>query len=210
MSIAIGPAQKVLFVGDSITDCGRRGEHAPLGQGYVRCVDGLVAARYPAHGLTVLNEGIGGNTIRDLAGRWSDDVIRHHPDWLSVKIGINDLTGYRRNNPQRNVSPGEFAELYDCILDRAKRETDAGFILADPFYISTDRSPGSVLDLLPQYIATVEKMAGKYNARRVRTHEMFQEQLKCHAPDRFCPEPIHPNLSGHLLIAYAWLQAVDW
>ena len=26
----------MLFIGDSITDCGRRAEHAPLGSGYVR------------------------------------------------------------------------------------------------------------------------------------------------------------------------------
>ena len=28
--------QKVVLIGDSITDCGRRGDQAPFGSGYVR------------------------------------------------------------------------------------------------------------------------------------------------------------------------------
>ena len=38
---------KVLFIGDSITDCGRRDEHAPLGNGYVSRIAELITAKYP-------------------------------------------------------------------------------------------------------------------------------------------------------------------
>ncbi len=83
--------QKVLFIGDSITDCGRRAEHAPFGAGYVKLAIDLITARYPDRHITYLNEGIGGNTVEDLHARWHDDVLVHQPHWLSVKIGINDL-----------------------------------------------------------------------------------------------------------------------
>ncbi len=213
MAFAIKPGQKVLFIGDSITDCGRRNEFAPLGNGYVRQVRDLIAARRPGHDLTVINTGIGGNTIRDLRDRWTDDCIRHRPDWLSVKIGINDLHRWLRQG-EGFVSPEEFADLYDEILSRAKDETDAKLILVDPFYVSTDRAADShrarVLEHLPLYLKTVEKMAGRYKARHVRTHKLFQAQLKWQLPDRFCPEPVHPNLSGHLVIAHGWLQAMGW
>ncbi len=42
---------------------------------------------YSAH----CDEGIGGDVVTRLRDRWSDDTLRNKPDWLSVKIGINDL-----------------------------------------------------------------------------------------------------------------------
>src|SRR5437762_2767741 len=91
-SVIFEQGQKVLFIGDSITDCGRReGPHAPYGNGYVALARTFLLARYAELGLEVVNRGIGGNTVRDLAARWQDDVIAEQPDWLSVKIGINDV-----------------------------------------------------------------------------------------------------------------------
>jgi len=83
--------QTVVFIGDSITDCGRRGPDAPYGNGYVKLAVDLITAKYPERRITFLNEGIGGNTVEDLRNRWHDDVLRHRPDWVSVMVGINDL-----------------------------------------------------------------------------------------------------------------------
>jgi lysophospholipase L1-like esterase len=214
MAFGVKPRQTVLFVGDSITDCGRRDTFAPLGEGYVRMVNDLVAARYPGHRLNVINVGIGGNTVRDLADRWSDDVIRHKPDWLSVKIGINDMAQWVAQEPTRSVSPEQHLELYDHILARATKETRAKIVLVDPFYISRDRDPvsqrGTRLKQLPKYIAVVHAMSRKYRTRLVKTHDAFQAQLKYYPPDRFCPEPIHPFASGYLVIAHAWLKTMGW
>lgn len=214
MPFAIKPRQTVLFIGDSITDCGRRTPNAPLGDGYVRMAHELIVARYPAHRLNVLNRGIGGNTVRDLFHRWSDDVIRHQPDWLSIKIGINDVHRWYSQAPGLSVSPEEFEDLYRQILERTAKETRAQVVLVDPFYISTDRAQGTqraaILERLPKYIRVVEKLARAHKARRVRTHELFQAALKHHPPEFFCPEPVHPFASGHLLIAHGWLQAVGW
>ena len=86
------PGEKVVFIGDSITDCGRRGDvHGPYGNGYVSMVRDFIIARYSGLALGFENRGIGGNTIRDLKARWQQDVIDERPDVLSVKIGINDV-----------------------------------------------------------------------------------------------------------------------
>ena len=55
--------EKVLFIGDSITDCGRRGDHAPLGHGYVRKVTELITAKYPERDIAYVNKGIGGDIV---------------------------------------------------------------------------------------------------------------------------------------------------
>jgi lysophospholipase L1-like esterase len=62
----LGSDRKIVFIGDSITDCGRRGAAAPLGDGYVSLVNSLLMARYPALKPTIVNRGVGGDTVRDL------------------------------------------------------------------------------------------------------------------------------------------------
>lgn len=85
-------------------------------------------------------------------------------------------------------------------------------LLIDPFYISRSASPHSyrsrVLELLPRYIDVVARMSEKYKTRRVRTHEIFQQLLEKHDPDEFCPEPVHPYRSGHIVIAWHVLEAL--
>ena len=95
--------EKVLFIGDSITDCGRRGDHAPLGSGYVKKVTELITAKYPGRRIEYVNKGIGGDIVEGLEARWDVDVIAEQPDWLSVKIGINNASrqlggGYSKRN----------------------------------------------------------------------------------------------------------------
>ncbi|MEJ7614799.1 MAG: hypothetical protein SQA66_14305 [Candidatus Fervidibacter sacchari] len=53
-------------------------------------------------------------------------------------------------------------------------------------------------------------MADEFRAIFVPLHELFQEQLRYRPADMFCPEPVHPNFVGHLLIAHAWLTAMGW
>jgi lysophospholipase L1-like esterase len=199
-----------LFIGDSITDCGRRGAEAPLGSGYVRTYTELVTARHPGRSIRYINKGIGGNRISDLKLRWRDDVLYHKPDRLSVKIGINDLHSMLRGAPDA-VTPELFAEIYEELLDLTRTELDCPVVLLTPFYISTDRSGqsfrSSVLELIPRYIETVEKMSERFGTRLVKLHDIFQGHLEYRDAETFCPEPVHPNHAGHLVIAQALLDA---
>ena len=214
MSLIFDPGQTVLFTGDSITDCGRLNADTPLGSGYVRMATDLIVARYPQYGLKFINTGVSGNTAKDLTGRWTEDVVRHDPDWLSLMIGINDAWRWMTNQGDQAVCPEAYAELYDALLTRMKAETQARLILMDPFYICADHGGDperrAMLDQLPAYIATVAGMARKYDAIHVRTHDMFQTLLGHYDPQHFCPEPVHPFASGHTAIAHAWLEAVGW
>ena len=199
----------MLFIGDSITDCGRRGAEAPLGSGYVRTFTELVTSRWPERNVSWINKGIGGNRVSDLRERWRDDVLFHEPDRLSVKIGINDLHSVLRGAADA-VDPVRFEELYDEILDMTKSELGCPVVLLSPFYISLDTSGDTfrsrVLELLPQYIEVVSRMSDKYDTLMVPLHDVFQEQLAHRATDTFCPEPVHPNHTGHTIIAENFLE----
>ena len=87
----IHPKSKFLFIGDSITDCGRWGSKSSLGDGYVNLVNSSLESKYPHLGIRVINKGISGDTVRDLKRRWQCDVLDLNPDWLTIMIGINDV-----------------------------------------------------------------------------------------------------------------------
>ena len=205
--------QTILFAGDSITDCGRRADFYPRGNGYVRFFHELLAIREPEKHVTIINKGISGNTVVDMAGRWTDDVLRMRPDWLSILIGINDLHRYLRK-AETSVPPKLFAEIYQQILQRTlDKLPKCRIILLEPFYISSEDNPNSprqaVLKLLPEYIAVVHKLSRQYKTRLVRTQQMFQKIIRTQPADFFCPEPVHPNPAGHLAIADAVYEGLS-
>ncbi len=209
----IQDGQCVVFIGDSITDAGRRAEHAPFGWGYVKLAIDLITARYPERNITYFNEGIGGNTVADLHARWEQDCLSHDPDWVTCMIGINDLHRVLRAD-ETGVPVDRYEQLYREILTQLKDRTGASVVLLDPFYICTREEAGEwenqVLDLLAEYIAVVDKLAGEFEALHVRTHELFQRQLKHRPAETFCPEPVHPNPTGHMVIAHGLLEVLGW
>ncbi|MCS7187936.1 MAG: SGNH/GDSL hydrolase family protein [Armatimonadetes bacterium] len=213
MAFKLQDGQKVVFIGDSITDCGRRDVAPPLGNGYVKFVADLISIRYPSLSVTIVNKGISGNTVADLRERWHDDVLVLKPDWVSVLIGINDVHRTLRNEPTA-VPPERYEQLYRECLTLAKERAGAQLVLMEPFYISTDTETNSwrtqVLRALDDYRKIVRKLACEFDAIFVPLHDLFQEQLRYRPADMFCPEPVHPNNVGHLLIAHAWLTAMGW
>jgi lysophospholipase L1-like esterase len=199
--LKINNGQTILFIGDSITDCGRRGNNRPLGDGYVKFFSDFLIIREPQKQIKIINKGISGNRITDLRDRWTDDALRHEPDWLSIKIGINDVHSFLRQAPPI-VDLELFEKTYDDILSQTKKALPkCQILLIEPFYISIEKN--SVLRTLPKYINIVRTMSEKYKTELVRTHEIFVNLLKFHQADVFCPEPVHPNFTGHLVIAEA-------
>jgi len=199
--------QTILFIGDSITDCGRTTTEGPLGNGYVKMFADMLMIRHPQKTITIINKGISGSVITGLRDRWHDDVLRNKPDWLSIKIGINDLHKTLRKDPEA-VPPELYRETYeDIILRTISTLPRCRILLIDPFYISNESSPTSfrsaVLKLLAEYLKIVHNLSSKHNTLLVKTHEIFQRLLKTHEPDTFCPEPVHPNPTGHMVIAEA-------
>jgi lysophospholipase L1-like esterase len=208
MATVLKNGQKILFIGDSITDCGRRDDSArPYGRGYVSMFRDIMLVREPQKNINIINRGIGGDTVLELRNRWTNDAISHHPDWLSVKIGINDLHRHIGGNDNGLLSPDGFFKIYDQLLSSTvKKLPECKIILIDPFYVSKADEMGDsfrmkVIKILPAYIDAVSELSRKYKTLHVQTHELFQKLLKYQHPDSYCNEPVHPFSAGHLMIA---------
>jgi len=215
MATQLKNGETLLFIGDSITDMGRRNQNRPLGDGYVKFVQDLLILREPAKSVCILNKGIGGDTVTGLRERWTDDVLRNRPDWLSIKIGINDLhRALFFPDDAQKIPPSLYEEVYDEILAATRKALPkCRLLLIEPFYISNAKAPSTrrreVLKKLPEYHKVVRAMSRKYKTRLVKTHGLFQKLLKHHEPDTFCPEPVHPHATGHLAIAEAVYDALS-
>lgn len=211
----LSPRSKLVMVGDSITDCERarpvgEGLFGALGKGYPALVDGLLAAACPAHAIRVVNQGVGGNTVRDLAARWDSDVLALRPDWLSVLIGVNDV--WRQfdlpRQPELAVSPEDYERIYDGLLARARPQLK-GLVLLAPFFIEPSRAD-AMRARMDTYGAIVKRLAARHAALFVDTQAAFDRVL-AHLPSASIAwDRVHPNHIGHTVIARAFLDAIGF
>ncbi|MFF3852851.1 SGNH/GDSL hydrolase family protein [Micromonospora sp. NPDC002575] len=205
----LGAGQRVVFIGDSITDCGRRDRAAPYGDGYLSLVRAFVDARHPELELTWVNRGIGGDTVRDLAARWDADAIAERPDWLSVMIGINDI--WRAFSPGQEaeaVPIEEYERTLRTLLRRAVTATGCRLVLADPFLIEADVDEPQRAET-DRYAAVVAAVAKDFEAVHVATQAAFDRVLAHSPSSRWADDRVHPGLPGHAVIADAFLAALD-
>lgn len=207
--------QKVVFIGDSITDCGRgqpvgEGLFDPLGKGYVTQIEALLTSTYPARFIRVVNVGTSGNTVRDLAARWERDVVELEPDWLSVMIGINDVWRQFDSPRQReiHVGIGEYEETYSKLLEKTRPQLK-GLVLATPFYVEPNRQD-AMRAKMDEYGGVVKRLAGKFDAVLVDTQAAFDRVLGHMYAGNLAWDRVHPNQAGHMVIARAWLEAVGY
>lgn len=208
--------QKLLFIGDSITDCDRarpfgEGMNA-LGNGYVSLVDAFLQSSYPELGIRVVNKGISGNTVRDLKARWQEDVVDQAPDWLAIMIGINDV--WRQFDlpfiPEAHVGEAEYEATLRELVSGIKPKV-RGLVLMTPFYLEPDeRDP--MRAMMDRYGRIVKGIAAEAGARIVDTQAAFGRMLEHLYPAALAWDRVHPSRAGHLVLARAFLDAIgfDW
>ncbi len=206
--------QKLVLIGDSITDAGRtrpaaaEGLFDPLGRGYVTMVEALIGACHPELGLRVVNTGNGGDNVRTLKGRWQADVLDLKPDWVSVMIGINDV--WRQydmpRQPETHVCLDEYASTLDELVGRTLSEVK-GMILMAPYYIEPNRRD-PMRATMDRYGAATKKVAARHGTMFIDTQAAFDQVLKTYYSGTLAWDRVHPTQTGHMVIARAFAKAV--
>lgn len=211
----IEQGQKLVMIGDSITDSERRrplgeGLFGGIGKGYVSFVDALLAVRYPERGIRVINMGNSGNTVRDLKARWETDVIELKPDWLSIMIGINDV--WRQYDQPTITESHVYIEEYEETLRELVSRTlplVKGMVLMTPFYIEPNPED-KMRRTMDQYGAVVKGVAEEFGTLFVDTQAAFNELTKTMYPASLAWDRVHPSATGHMAIARAFLQEINY
>jgi lysophospholipase L1-like esterase len=203
--------QRVLFLGDSITDCEHRGRAQPLGYGYVMLIDALLAAHDPDLALDIVNRGNDGDTIVDLERRFEQDVVALRPDWLFVMIGVNDVINrYQEAYRARAVDDATYRATWHRLLPRARSAGPADrIVLLEPTPLDYDVDPAPNADLRA-LAAIVREVAGEHGVDVVPLQERMAAVLRGPQRSRWYQNPTHPDFRGHARIALAILDHLGW
>jgi acyl-CoA thioesterase-1 len=196
---------RVLFQGDSITDCDRnREDPRDLGKGYAMFAASWFSAKHPEKRVEFLNRGIGGDRTSDLVRRWQEDCLALEPDLVSILIGVNNT--WRRYDKNDPTSVDRFEEEYRAILDSTKKTLNARLILCEPFLLPVTADQRKWREDLDPKIEVVHELAEEYDATLVPLDHLFQEACSKREATYWASDGVHPSLPGHALIAQAWLK----
>ncbi|WP_195576200.1 SGNH/GDSL hydrolase family protein [Paenibacillus sp. 1001270B_150601_E10] len=204
---------KLIVMGDSITDCDRarpvgEGLYHGLGNGYVNLLQSLIRCEYPSFIIQLLNMGIGGNTIRDLAARWQQDVLDHQPDGVIIAIGINDV--WRKYDNPMNQALAVLEEEYERTMNElidSSQALGADVMLLTPFFIEPNKEEPMRADM-DRYGAIVQAVGRERDLPVVDLQETMDRFLAYTHPTTLAFDRVHPNQTGHMAIAKAVLEMI--
>jgi lysophospholipase L1-like esterase len=208
-AIRLKASDTIVFIGDSITDAQRhRQAYKPLGYGYVHFVGNSLWARHPELNLSIVNTGVSGDTIHDMAQRWDRDCMAYRPNIVSILIGINDVwqLAMEAELAATAASLSDYEVTYDELLSRTKGQCNCQFVLAEPFMFCRDRN-NAVFEALLPYVEAVHRLAAKYDAVLVPLQREIDRQIAEIPPEKWSADMVHPYLWAHAWIALRWLEA---
>ena len=205
---------RLLFQGDSITDMkwgrNQKDRNHYLGHSYVFLLASRLGLDMADANLEFFNRGVSGNKVSDLRKRWQKDAIEMNPDWLTVLIGVNDVS-QGRGQP---VDLKKWEQDYRHILNQSRRANPKlNIILMDPFVLRMTRLNSDdhwkywrgEIDKLGKIVV---RLAKDFNAIHVETQKIFDQAASQVSPGNWIWDGVHPLPQGHELIARNWLQAV--
>jgi acyl-CoA thioesterase-1 len=197
---------RILFTGDSITDCGCRSDaNHPFGfNGYVSLIAARLQADFASPELQIFNRGISGNRMCDLLGRFEADCLALKPTVISIMIGINDT--WRRFDSNSATDIAGFESDYRKMLTRIQDELEARVVLLEPFvlHVPADRHQWRE-DLNPR-IDTVRRLALEFGTDLLPLDGLFAKAATEAPAEFWAPDGVHPSSAGHALIAQSWLE----
>ena len=207
--------KRILFQGDSITDCDRaRGNDAHVGTGYALLVKSQLGFENPGE-YEFYNRGISGNRIVDLYARIKADIINLAPDYISILIGVNDV--WHEFGVHNGVDADKYEKIYCMLIEEIKEALpDVKIMIMEPFCLrgpatdNTEEQPDKwdVFNTEVQKRAEkAQKVAKKYHLVYVPLQEKFNEAAKLEENTYWLVDGVHPTPMGHELIKREWLKA---
>lgn len=205
------PGTRVAFVGNSITEAGYYESYVWL----------YYMTHFPDQRIEVINCGIGGNTMKDIAARFDDDVLKINPNVILMTFGMND-SGYFEYNGD---NPGAFADkrveeskqYFTEVVNKLKAlpNIQKVMVASSPY----DETMKNKDNYFPGKSKTMERIIAFQKETAAQNqwpwvdfyHPMEQINLEGQKKDPaytiIGKDRIHPGNGGHLVMAYTVLKA---
>ncbi len=193
---------RILFQGDSITDCHRVYEDPNnLGEGYVVYTVDAIKKAFPDIDIEFINRGISGNRTENLLSRVDEELIDLQPDIVTILIGINDT--WHKYMIDLETTIDYFRSNYETVLKRIKSETNAKIVMLEPFLLY-NMDKDYMREDLNEKIDCVRKLAMQYADAFIPLDGMFVAANIEGTPNvELSPDGVHPDTKGKKLIAEA-------
>ncbi|MFI3238349.1 MAG: SGNH/GDSL hydrolase family protein [Lachnospiraceae bacterium] len=201
---------KILFQGDSVTDCGRDRENAlDLGAGYASKVAALYNIMCPNKDITFINKGVSGDRTCNLLLRYQEDVLKIKPDIITILIGINDT--WRRYDSLDPTSLAQFERNYEQLLSDLKRDLPhTKIIMIEPFLLNSMEEKAVWREDLDPKIQCIRKLARKYGDKYLALDGILQQYVVDVYDDcSLSLDGVHPTELGHAIIAKEVLKVLS-
>ena len=196
---------KIVFFGDSITDCDRdRSDITSLGNGYVKILADKLRPIYPDTDIELINKGITGNEVCDLLARVESDVIDLNPDAVVIMIGINNVIHKFKYGKELNFKQFEH-DLKELLT--VLKEAGITVIFLEPFLLPAP-DKRRMRTLFDEELKIISKVAGEIADEFVAYDEMFNGLMESFPYTEYSLDGVHPTHRGSRLIADTAIKAI--
>lgn len=194
----------LLFLGDSITDCGHCFDSENLGNGYVR----KIAEKFPAkkEAVKILNKGMDGFTVPAVNRLWKRSCPRMKPDFITLLIGINDLAVLKNTGMDFDYGLKAFEENYQTLLEDIRLVTDCPLLLIEPFIFPCPAEFSTWDADLRNLCESMKRIAASCDAEFLPVWEKLKNAASSQGYAHITTDGIHLTAEGHQILADAWLQ----
>ena len=192
----------IVFLGDSITDAGRKASPNQLGYGYVNIL--AEAIKDSDTDWNIVNRGVDGYITERVARTLHHDCISLRPDYVSILVGINDIgmiVHSQASWQDKLYLLEDSIRSYHEMLFDLSRETTAKVITLEPFVFPKD---GKYQDWIPwqkKMSKNIHKLAKNYGAYFIPTQEPLNQKIDELGYDAVTTDGIHLTPLGHQLLA---------
>lgn len=196
---------KIVFFGDSITDCDRdRSDEKSLGNGYVKVLADKLRPIYPDMDIELINKGVSGNEVCDLLARAQRDVIDLKPDAVVMMIGINNTIHQFKYGKELNYK--QFERDLIALIDMLK-EAGIVVIFLEPFLLPAPDKK-RMRPVFDKELAIIHRVCVEKCDEFVAYDEMFNGLCESHPFTDYSEDGVHPTFRGSNLIANTSIKAI--
>jgi len=202
-----------LFQGDSITDANRDDENQDnfgLGCGYAFLLAADIEKNRKGE-IKFLNCGKSGDRITDVYARIKEDIINLKPDFMSILIGVNDVS--HELTQGCGVTPQKFNKIYNMLIEEIKEALpEIKIIILEPFILkgSATNELWEQFNYEVRKLAVIsEQVAKQYNLKFVPLQNKFDDASSDGDTRYWSVDGIHPTSAGHQIIKEELQKAVE-
>ena len=192
----------IIFLGDSITDAGRKSSPNQLGYGYVNILSESIKGSEGKW--SIVNRGVDGYITERVARCLHHDCISLRPDYVSILVGINDIgmIACSKSSWQDKLYLLEDSiRSYHEMLFDLSRETSAKVITLEPFVFPKDDKYQDWIPWQKKMSKNIHKLAKNYGAHFIPTQEPLNRKIEELGYEAVTTDGIHLTPLGHQLLA---------